>query len=121
MISPVATSDLTGREWTSLVWGFFWRGVVFTIACAAGGAVVGGIAGAIIGIVMGVAGFPLEQIGSVTRVVGFFLGLGVGLGGLRLYIIWLLRSRFGAYRLVLTRWSDVERVTSHFGASSPTA
>lgn len=34
---------------------------------------------------------------------GFVLGLVVGILGLRVYITWLLQSRFGPFRLVLVR------------------
>jgi hypothetical protein len=108
MIAPVAVSDVSGREWASLMWGFFWRGIVFTIGCAFGGAIAGGICGAIIGVVMGVAGFPLQRITSVTQSVGFVLGLVVGILGLRVYITWLLQSRFGPFRLVLIRRDGVQ-------------
>ena len=116
MTSRIAPSDVTGGEWASLVWGFFWRGLVFTIACTLGGALAGGIVGAIMGIVMGMAGVPLQQITSVTRVVGFILGIAVAVFGLRLYITWLLSSRFGPFQLVLVRWRDAERVSAQLGA-----
>jgi integral membrane sensor domain MASE1 len=108
-----------GGEWASLIWGFFWRGLAFTIACAFAGALAGGIAGAIIGIVMGMTGFSFPQIASVTRVIGFLLGMAVAVVGLRFYITWLLRSRFGPFRLVLVR-RNAERVGAGLGTPFPT-
>jgi hypothetical protein len=85
------------------MWGFFWRGLIYSIACILGGAVVGGIVGAIIGGVMGATGASGPAITRVTQVIGFLLGMTVGLVGLRFYIAWLLRSRYGKLRLAVVR------------------
>jgi len=99
----VATSELSGSEWFSLIWGFLWRGIVYTVLCAIAGAIVGGVVGAVIGIAMGAVGAPMNEIRSVSGIVGAILGFGVSLVGLRLYIAWLLRSRYADLRLVLVR------------------
>jgi hypothetical protein len=101
--NAVAVSSLRFAEWASLVWGFLWRGVVFTILAALAGGLVGGIAGLIIGLVAGTVGSSLEQIQRISQMVGAVLGFVVGIVGLRFYISWLLHARFGRLRLALVR------------------
>ena len=102
-VDIVATSQVSGPEWVSLIWGFFWRGVIYTVLCAIAGAIIGGIIGAVIGIGMGAVGAAASEIRTVSGAVGFILGIGVSIVGLRLYIAWLLHARYGGLRLVLVR------------------
>jgi hypothetical protein len=90
-------------EWAHLMFGFLWRGIVYTIGCMIAGAIVGGIAGGILGAIMGMARYQIADIKNVSGWVGAVLGFAVGFIGLRFYIHWLLRARFGALRLSLVR------------------
>ncbi len=94
---------LDANAWMQLMLGFFWRGIVYTLGCIVAGALVGGIAGGIIGVVLGILGTGLDDITAITGTVGFVLGLAVSLVGLKYYIRWLLRARFGTLRLVVVR------------------
>lgn len=102
-VDTIATSEVSGSEWLQLMWGFLWRGIVFTIACMVAGGIAGAIVGAVIGMVMGIVGATIGQIRSVTGTVGFILGLLVGFLLLRFYIAWLLQGRYGTLRLALVR------------------
>jgi hypothetical protein len=100
----VPTSALRGGDWARLMWGFFWRGVVYTLGVAVAGGVVGGVVGGVLGGVLGATGTSsVEQIGRIAGVLGVVLGLAVAILGLRLYIAWLLAARYGSLRLALFR------------------
>lgn len=101
--TPVDPSNLGVAAWAHLIFGFLWRGIVYTIACMIVGAIVGGIAGGILGIVMGAGGADMAGIQSITGWVGGALGFAVGILGLKFYIQWLLRAHFGTLRLSLVR------------------
>jgi hypothetical protein len=111
-IVQVPLSELRGGEWVSLMWGFFWRGLVYTILCAIGGALMGGLAGGVIGAIMGASGSSIEEIGRITGPVGFLLGLALGIGGLRLYLPWLLGARYGSLRLAVLRVHEGQELPS---------
>lgn len=83
---------------TGLMWSFFWRGLLITIASSLAGALLGGV----LGFIFGFLGFPIEAI----QIVGGIAGLLVGCVFFYLYVQWLLTSRLGAYRLQLVRESD---------------
>ena len=108
----VTTTQLRSNEWLRLMWGFFWRGVAFTVASALGGGIVGGVVGAVVGLVMGFAGATLEQIRAIISIVGMVLGLGVGFFMLRWYIAWLLGGRYGNLRLQIVRLGSERIVVS---------
>jgi hypothetical protein len=105
--TPLATatsidpSTLSVGAWAHLMFGFLWRGVVYTLGCMIAGGIVGGIAGGILGAIMGTAGYAIADIKSLSGWVGAVLGFAVGIIGLKFYIQWLLRARFGALRLSL--------------------
>ncbi|HEX9084488.1 MAG TPA: hypothetical protein VF836_07100, partial [Gemmatimonadaceae bacterium] len=101
--TAIDPSTLRAGEWVQLVFGFLWRGVIYTIVIVIVGGIVGGIAGGIIGVVMGMGGYGIAGIQRIAQWVGGFLGFGVGLVGLKFYIQWLLGARFGALRLSLVR------------------
>lgn len=101
--STVDPNTLSAVDWAHLIFGFLWRGLIYTIGCMIAGALVGGVVGGVLGVVMGVSGASAEQISPVATVIGGVLGFGVGVLGLRVYIHWLLVSRFGAHRLALVR------------------
>ena len=108
--TQVPLSDLRGSEWASLMWGFFWRGLVYTLASMVAGALVGGIVGAVIGAVMGAGGSSVDDILRLTRPVGFVLGVAVAVVGLRFYLGWLLAARFGQLRLAVLRPSEIAQL-----------
>jgi GYF domain 2 len=90
--------DVRSLPFTSkagLVWSFFWRGIMITIASS----VAGGLVGGCIGLVMGLAQLPIEMI----QVAGGIAGIAVGCFFFYLYVQWLLTSRLGAFRLQLVR------------------
>jgi integral membrane sensor domain MASE1 len=101
--TAIDPGTLGAAEWVQLVFGFLWRGIAYTIVCVIVGGIVGGIAGGIIGVVMGMGGYDIASIQRISGWVGGALGFGIGLVGMKFYIQWLLRARFGALRLSLVR------------------
>ena len=90
--------DVRSLPFTSkagLMWSFFWRGIMVTIASSVAGGLVGGLTG----FVMGLARLPIEMI----QVAGGIAGIAVGCFFFYLYVQWLLTSRLGAFRLQLVR------------------
>jgi ABC-type amino acid transport system permease subunit len=99
----VSASSISQREWLSLAWGFFWRGLCFTVASGLLGGLAGGILGFVVGLVTVAAGGSAEDIRGPLQGVAALLGFGIGFYLLRYYIRWLLRARFGSLRLALVR------------------
>ena len=81
----------------SICWGFFWRGIVVSLASG----VCAGLLGAIIGFVFVLAGVPKATMG-----VGVLLGTLCGFLFLYILVRWLLTSRIGRFRLVLVSASE---------------
>jgi len=81
-----------------ICWGFFWRGIVATI----GSALCGGLLGVIAGFILALIGAPR----GAGVVVGGVLGTLSGLFFLYLLVRWLLSTRIGSYRLVLTHAAE---------------
>lgn len=109
-IAPVISVDpltLGVTEWAHLMFGFLWRGIVYTIACMIAGGLVGGIAGGILGLVMAAGGSDMAGIQRITGWVGGALGFAVSVFGLKFYILSLLRARFGTLRISLVRAGGV--------------
>lgn len=78
-----------------VVWGFFWRGILITIASM----IAAGIIGGIIGLVAALFGIPLDVGITLARVVGGVLSFYF----LWLYIHWLFRASLSGHRLHLVR------------------
>ena len=77
----------------SLCWGFFWRGLLITLAST----ICGGLIGVVVGIVSVVLGIP-KQIGPV---IAGITGLVSGVCFLYFYVRWLLSARIGEFKLLL--------------------
>ena len=84
-------------------WGFFWRGIAIGIGSMLSGAVAGGIFGAIAGAVISIVGGGQETIIAIARLGGSVLGVVIGFYFFYLYLLWILKSRFGKYRLALIK------------------
>ena len=101
MIVPLA--DLRRGDWLRLMLGFFWRGLVYAVACALAGGIGGGVVGGVLGGAMAARGASVDAIQVLVRPIGALVGLGLGFAGLRPYIGWLLSARYGAVRLAIIR------------------
>jgi ABC-type amino acid transport system permease subunit len=97
----ISASSLTHKEWLSLTWGFFWRGACFTIASGLIGGLVGGILGFVVGIATVMVGGSIEAIKAPLQIISGLVGMSLSLYLFRYYIRWLLRARFGSFRLAL--------------------
>jgi hypothetical protein len=82
-------------------WGLFWRAIVIGIGSMLAGGIAGGIFGGIFGVVASLTGGSLETILSIARAGGMVLGVVISMYFFYLYLCWLLKSKFGKYRLVL--------------------
>ena len=102
----VSVSSVTQREWLSLFWGFWWRGVCYAVASGLVGGLVGGILGFVVGIMTAVTGGSIEDVRGLLQVGGLLIGTGIAFYLFRYYIRWLLRARFGSLRLALVRPSS---------------
>jgi hypothetical protein len=89
----------------AICWSFFWRGILIAIASILSGAVLGTLAGGIIGFGFAMGGLSTQSIKGASQIVGGVLGLAAGFFFLYVYIRWLLKSRLGAYRLMLV-WAE---------------
>jgi ABC-type amino acid transport system permease subunit len=101
--AEVSEDQLTRGDWLQLVWGFFWRGLVFTVASVLVSAVIGFLVGFLVGMVCSALGVPPETYLLPLKVFNGLLGFAVGVWLLMFYLRWLLRSRFGSLRLALVR------------------
>jgi len=101
----VPASSVKNGEWFHLAWGFFWRGICFTIASGVVSAIVGGMLGFVVGFIVG-PGARLEEIRVPLMVAGGLIGLVLGLFLFRYYIRWMLRARFGSLRFAMLRSSE---------------
>jgi len=116
----VPPSDLLPGEWVRLMWGFFWRSILYTLASAIGGAIAGAIVGFFLGLVMAVVGYSPEEIRSSARLIGGILGLVVAVVLLRYYVEWILRGRYGDLRLAVVRKGTLRgNVLDESAAGSP--
>ncbi len=87
-------NDLSFSSKAQICWGFFWRGIAITIASTLCSALIGGITG----VVLALIGAPK---GAVT-IIGGVLGLSCGMYFIYLLVLWLLTTRIGNFKLVLT-------------------
>lgn len=92
-MNPVNFQTVPTLAKFGVCWSFFWRAIVITIGSTIGGAVLG----AAVGAVAAIAGLPREA----SPVAGGIVGLCVGFGFIYLYVLWLLSSRVGRFRLQL--------------------
>jgi ABC-type amino acid transport system permease subunit len=99
----IRADELMLSERVRLVWGFFWRGIVYVLASAVCGGLAGGIVGAVIGLIAASSGTPIADIQLGVSIVGGTLGAAISLFLYWFYIRWLLRARFGSLMLQLVR------------------
>lgn len=101
--SVVAFDELTTRDRFRVLWGFFWRGLLITIASTVGGGVAGFVLGFILGIIGHALGWSVESIRTGGAILGGIAGLVIGLSLLWQYIRWLFRAKWSGYQLRLIR------------------
>ncbi len=101
--SVVAFDELHTADRFRVLWGFFWRAVLTTIASALGGGIAGFILGFILGIVGHASGWPIESIRSGAAILGGIAGMIIGLIFFWQYIRWLFRAKWRGYQLRLVR------------------
>ncbi len=109
--TEVNPRDLVFGERAAVVWGFLWRGVVFTLVAS----LCSGLVGGVIGLVVDLATFGISPdprldatLDTVVVVLSLTAGLGITAVGYWYYIRWLLGARFGSMRLKLVRASAVD-------------
>jgi hypothetical protein len=91
----LSTSELSGPERVSLIWGFWWRGISVVFASAA----IGGFLGYLPDILRALT-VPSE---ATLRILAFAIGMGIGSLLFIPCLGWLLRARFRGIRLALVR------------------
>ena len=103
---PVSLATLSRREWVSLTWSFWWKGLLICL--------IGIAASYVVGIIVGFFGSMLVRSFITTSegwfiyrniVMGtsFLLSFSIGLLLIPVYIRWLLSAPVGRFRLVLLR------------------
>jgi ABC-type amino acid transport system permease subunit len=81
----------------AIAWGFFWRGILITVASG----VAGGVIGAVLGFLAALAGLqPDTSAFKALPVVG---GGIVGLAFFYLYVQWLFGAKLSGFKLQLIR------------------
>jgi hypothetical protein len=85
--------EITWPRLVRLWWAYLWRNLLTTVVAMIFGAFVGGILGAI----MGAAGFSIQTIQIVGFPIGLIIGLVASLAPMRL----ILGRNYGEFRLVL--------------------
>ena len=97
----VKIKDLNLEETLRVLWGFLWRGLAISVASLLAGAILGAIFGFIVGLIIALSGGSKETIESIAGTGGAVLGLISGIFLFYIYICWLLKAKFGKYRLAL--------------------
>lgn len=115
MGNAVAFAEISRAAQLRVIWGFLWRGLLLSLASLIVSMIIGFIVGFVAAIGLSVAGLEVEEYTFILRVVGFFLGLAVGLCFSVLYVVWMFASRLGSFRLALV---DCRAVGS-IGTSNP--
>lgn len=102
-MQEIKIADLGFSEKARVTWAFFWRALVITIGSTLSGTLLGGVFGFVVGIIVSANGGTKESIVTISKIGGGTLGLFAGLFFFYLYIRWLLASKLGNYKLVLTQ------------------
>ena len=100
-MEEISQKDISFRDWISLAWALFWRGIIITIGSTISGALIGGILGFILGIICRILKYPFENIKIPFQIFCFLLGLGVGFCFLILLVKWFFRAKFGNFKIAL--------------------
>jgi len=100
-ISEIDLETLTKSQWASLIWAFFWRGIVVSLGSGVTGAIAGGILGFIMGFVGSALGINIETMKPIIQVIGGLAGLVVGFLFMVVFVKWLFKARFNDFRLAL--------------------
>ena len=85
--------EVTWRRAVRVWWAYLWRAILSTVVAM----IIGAIAGAILGVVIAVLGAPARLI----QIIGYPLGLVIGLPISLVPIKLILGKDFGDFRLVL--------------------
>jgi ABC-type amino acid transport system permease subunit len=99
--SSIVFDELLTSDRYLVFWGFFWRGLLTTIASAVGGAIAGFILGFILGLLGHALSWPADSIRTGASILGVVVGLVVGLICYWQYIRWMFRAKMSGYQLKL--------------------
>ncbi len=105
-IKRTAMSELQLREKLSIVWGWYWRGLLLAIVIAVLSSLLG--SGMMRIAVSSTAG-PMVPRLNILMYVQWAITLLMGFIGLFILIKWILKSSFGAYRVWLVKSGDPRR------------
>ena len=73
--SVVVFDELVTRDRFCVFWGFFWRGLLTSVASGIGGGLAGFLLGFILGFLGSALNWPSESIKTGVSILGFILGL----------------------------------------------
>ena len=102
-MEEINQKDIAFRDWLSLTWALFWRGIIITIGSTISGALIGGILGFIVGIICQITRYPFDNIKIPFQVFCFLLGLSIGFCFLILLVKWFFRAKFRSFRIALVQ------------------
>lgn len=91
-----------------ICWGFFWRGIIVSL----GSALCGGLLGGIAGFILGFAGLH-----TVIPAISGALGAIAGVFFLYVFVLWVLSSRIGSFRLALIHVDEQSNSLVHTAAT----
>ncbi|WP_147171792.1 hypothetical protein [Pseudomonas sp. SJZ079] len=97
----VKIKELNLKDTLRILWGFLWRGLTISVASVLAGGILGAIFGFIAGLIIALSGGSKETIESIAGIGGGVLGLISGIFLFYIYICWLLKAKFGKYKLAL--------------------
>jgi len=102
-MNEVRIKELQTADILKIWWGFLWKALVISLGSMLSGAVAGAIFGAIVGVIVTLSGGSQETISNIAKIGGGILGLGIGMYFFYIYLCWLLKSKFGNFRLALIK------------------
>jgi len=95
--------SLSFRNWFTLAWAMFWRGIIIMIASAICGFIMGIILGALVGAICAGMDFPFETIKIPLMIIAYLLGTGIGFLFLIVQLKWFFKARFKDFRFALLK------------------
>jgi hypothetical protein len=111
----VKIKELNLKETLNVLWGFLWRGLTISVASVLAGGILGAIFGLIVGLAVALSGGSKETIESIAGIGGGVLGLISGVFFFYIYVCWLLKAKFGKYRLALLKEQQEQHPSSAQG------
>lgn len=96
-MQPIDIASLSFLAKARICWGFFWRGIITTVASM----VLGGLLGGLFGALLAFSGMAREIGQPTAQAGGALFGVVIGAVCFYIWVKWLLSARLGKFRLLL--------------------